>query len=61
MGHLQIFSILRFFVRVFCSTPKNKREFAGRLSFGRKFSKNKKLVQYTEHQQLTFKDNYFIM
>ena len=31
-----------FSVRVFCSTPKNKRVFVIRLFFGRKYAKNKR-------------------
>lgn len=43
-----------FFVRVFCSTPKNKWEFADRLCFGGKYARNKKFVQNTEHQRLMY-------
>lgn len=39
------FSVSRgFSARVFCSTPKNKREFARRLSFGRKFARNERVL-----------------
>ena len=50
-----------FSVRVSCSTPKNKREFAGRLSFGRKFARNERFVQYTECQWLIFDNDSFVM
>ena len=50
-----------FSVRVSRSTPKNKREFAGRLSFGRKFARNDRLVQYIECQWLIFDNNSFVM
>ena len=50
-----------FSVRVSCSTPKNKREFAGRLSFGRKFARNERFVQYIERQWLIFDNDSFVM
>ena len=49
-----------FFVRVFCSTPKNKREFARRLSFGRKYAKNKSYPQGLVYQELTFRSDFFV-
>ncbi len=45
----------RFSLRVFCSTPKNKSEFAGRLSVGRKYAKNESFTQFVEYQWLVFK------
>ena len=50
-----------FSVRVFSSTPKNKRVFAGLRSFGRKFAKNKRLLQFVECQWLMFEDNSFVL
>ena len=50
-----------FSVRVSSSTPKNKREFACRLSFGRKFARNKRFMQYIECQWLIFDNNSFVM
>ena len=50
-----------FSTRVSYSTPKNKREFAGRLSFGRKFARNERFMQYIECQRLIFDNNSFVM
>ena len=50
-----------FSTRVSRSTLKNKREFACRLSFGRKFAKNERFVQYAECQWLIFDYDSFVM
>ena len=61
MGHLQIFSILRFFIRVFSSTPKNKRVFSNRCLFRRKYVKYEWFVQIIECQRFLFDVPFSVM